>query len=521
MSGPRRDEPRPHPDLSRLEALIERIRAIKDGLGSEQATREVAVNPIIGELGWDTLNPEEVAREFSVLGGKVDYCLRTPTRDLVLIEVKRAGVDLDEHEKQLLRYAFDEGVPLGALTNGLAWWLYLPRAEGSWTQRRFSRIDLLEQDSASVASVLHRFRNHDGLVNGSALQEAQREFDSQERDRRLRAALHESWLRMLSDPESLLRAELSETAHEISGHVPDKQMLDEFLADALGNENVDFKLPPVRRRRSAPVVRPARTEPGASQPPQSTETKRSPGTRPSAFWLDGKRHEVTSWRWMMVRVCELLAKESGQSFPEHVAVVRGKKNAYFSSSKEDLRTPIQISGLNFFVEGNVSAATATRVAKRTLAAISGSDRGFRVELEGEVHSDTRPTGSKEGPSASAVSGATETFTGLRPVAFWLDGDRHEVARWNEILHGVCDRLAREVGRSFSQKVAPLRGRRRLYFSKNADDLRRPRQVGESSLYVERNLSANRCVRVAHRVLIAVRGSDEGFRVEVQDPHDSH
>ena len=266
MSGPRRDEPRPHPDLSRLEALIERIRAIKDGLGSEQATREVAVNPIIGELGWDTLNPEEVAREFSVLGGKVDYCLRTPTRDLVLIEVKRAGVDLDEHEKQLLRYAFDEGVPLGALTNGLAWWLYLPRAEGSWTQRRFSRIDLLEQDSASVASVLHRFLNHDGLVNGSALQEAQREFDSQERDRRLRAALHEAWLRMLSDPESLLRAELSETAHEISGHVPDKQMLDEFLADVLGNENVDRELPPVRRRRTAPVVRPARTEPpGASQ----------------------------------------------------------------------------------------------------------------------------------------------------------------------------------------------------------------------------------------------------------------
>ena len=49
----------------------------------------------------------EVDREYSVLGGRVDYCLRTPNRSFVFIEVKRADADLNDHEEQLLQYAGD------------------------------------------------------------------------------------------------------------------------------------------------------------------------------------------------------------------------------------------------------------------------------------------------------------------------------------------------------------------------------------------------------------------------------
>ena len=46
--------------------------------------------------------------------------------------MKRTGTALTEHQEQLLGYAFREGVPLAALTDGLIWWLYLPTAAGSW-----------------------------------------------------------------------------------------------------------------------------------------------------------------------------------------------------------------------------------------------------------------------------------------------------------------------------------------------------------------------------------------------------
>ena len=84
---------------SRLKDLVARIRAINFGQGAEQATREMAVNSVIAALGWDTFNPDEVDREYSVRGGRVDYCLRAPGRNLVLIEVKGAGTELDDHEE--------------------------------------------------------------------------------------------------------------------------------------------------------------------------------------------------------------------------------------------------------------------------------------------------------------------------------------------------------------------------------------------------------------------------------------
>ena len=216
-------------DLSHLEALIARLAAADFSQSSEQDAREMAVNPIIGALGWNTFDRAEVFREFSVRGGRVDYCLRRQRRNLVLIEVKRVGTELGEHQEQLLRYAFDEGVPLAALTDGLVWWLYLPMAGGSWEQRRFFCVSFREQESGNAASAIHRFLNCEDVASGAALEEAKREFESQERGRRTRAALQEAWQRILEDPHGLLRDLLAEAVQEITGHLPDPDTISEFL----------------------------------------------------------------------------------------------------------------------------------------------------------------------------------------------------------------------------------------------------------------------------------------------------
>ena len=167
--------------------------------------------------------------------------MRGPKGNLVLIEVKRAGTDLNEHQEQLLRYAFDENVPLAALTNGLVWRLYLPRAPGNWEQRQFLRIDFREQHAGDAASALHRFLNRDGLVDGSALHQAQREFESQERDRRVRAALREAWVQVVGDPQGLLRDLLAESVQEITGYVPDPDTLTEFLTQISRSDRTEVE----------------------------------------------------------------------------------------------------------------------------------------------------------------------------------------------------------------------------------------------------------------------------------------
>ena len=300
------------PDLSALQTLIAKVIAIDLSAQSEQATREIVVNRIIEKLGWDTLNPDEVAREHSVLGGKVDYCLRgpNPKRDLVLIEVKRVDTDLSEHQEQLLRYAFDAGAPLAVLTDGLLWWLYLPMADTSWEQRRFFSINFREQGATEAAPAIYRFLNRHGVVDGTCQEEAQREFQGQERDRRVRAALQEAWQRMLGDPQGLLRDLLSETVQEISGDVPNEEEIAEFLEGVSGSGSSTGRELPAKLARSssrrAPEHEPERRSPPTKRSPIEQE-RRSERKRPFQFSMVGiKAGEILTSRWDEETRCTVL-----------------------------------------------------------------------------------------------------------------------------------------------------------------------------------------------------------------------
>lgn len=377
------------PDLSRLESLIARLAGIDFSQSSEQDTREIAVNTIIGELGWDTLDRNEVAREYSVRGGRVDYCLRSQTRNLVLIEVKRAGTDLAEHQEQLLRYAFDEGVPLAALTDGLVWWLYLPTAGASWEQRRFYRVHFREERFTDTAGALHRFLNRDGVISGEAQEEAKREFESQERDRRARAALQQAWQQVLSDPNSLFREELADAAEEISGYRPYREAVSDFLQGMSGNAKTEDR--PIAPLTVSAIPDQNSMSDASSSPgtlPSALKKREAPSrikrrsSPPLAFWLRNERHELRtqSWRGLLIQLCECLARESGQFFVERASQLRGRERPHFSLLRTELREPIQIPGTALYFEGNVSAKGAEQMARRTVTAILGSDDGFRIDI---------------------------------------------------------------------------------------------------------------------------------------------
>ncbi len=502
--------------IAQDEALPQRV---------EEAARQTAVLPVLAALGWDCWDGNEVTPEFEVRGGRVDYCLQVPGQRLVLIEVKRTGADLSgPPEEQLLRYAFDEGVPLAALTDGRVWWLYLSTATGSWEQRRFFSIDFRQQETAHAAASLERFLRRDAVTSGKALEEARREFESQERDRRVRAALQEAWKQVLGDPDGLLRDLLAEEVREIAGHRPEAQTIADFLRSVSGDTSWETEppRPPPRRTRSrrpqgaesagqaTPTSEPERVRHSTPVTPPSASFT---GRRVAAFELDGTKHEVTSWRRLLPVLCEQLARRAGPAFARRVAEVRGRTRPYFSVSGAELRMPLEIPGAGVHVEGNLSARQAERVARLTLHAVRGSDEGFRIILAGEPD----PAGEGASPGGgTAVAPPTTDFKGRHPAAFWVDGNRYEVALWNEVLRRTCEQLAQEVGPAFAERVAQLRGRQRLYFSSSTADLRQPLGIPGTDLYVEGNWSADGCVRLARRVLVAVRGSDEGFRIELAE-----
>ena len=377
------------PDLSELEALIGRLAARDLSGANEAATCEIAVLPVIRALGWDTDDFDEVRRQHPVRDisgerGLVDYCLCAKDGPRVLVEAKAAGEDLSRHQAQLLQYAYREGVELAALTNGLDWWLYLPMVGGEQAHNRlFASIDLRERAFPDSAVTLHRFLNRDSVLGGEAKSEAEREFGDRKRNRLVEEALPEAWRRV--DGDSRLRgllAEFARTVEERSGHLPDWETIARVLQGKLAGIGENER--PAAQPKTEVVVPPSGVKPD-SRPGKSASTKPPPGPAKKrrsvpieAFWLDGERHEVTRWNMLLARLCEVLTIEAVPEFAERLSKVRGRR-PLFTRSANELRMPIRISGTELYVEGNISAEYAEKIAKRVLHKTRGSDDGFRIE----------------------------------------------------------------------------------------------------------------------------------------------
>ena len=335
----------------------------------EEGTRQVAILPVLASLGWDRDDLDEVEPEHPVGNGRVDYCLRHGNRNCVFIEVKRTGTDLDPHQQQLLSYAFQEGVPLAALTDGLIWWLYLPTEVGSWEQRKFFTVDCTAQDPADAAQSLQSYLQRAAVIDQSAQQRAIAELQGQQRNQRIQAVLPDVWEKLLSDPDDQLHELVSEAVEGAAGHRPDPEIVAAFLLKN-SQPSVPWSLP--------------------SQPPPAGETRRRrrkkpkslTGRKPVAFILNGQRVAVSQWRQLIVETCNLLAVLSGPSFEQKVLLIRGTKRPYFSRDPNPLREPVPLAG-NLFFDGLLNANSSDRFVRRVVHAVLGPDAVFEIELAQE------------------------------------------------------------------------------------------------------------------------------------------
>ncbi|MGI6623948.1 MAG: hypothetical protein ACOX57_00815 [Limnochordia bacterium] len=218
--------------MNKLELFLERLARDQVLFSSvEEAVRQAAVLPILSYLGWDTYNIMEVTPEYRVESGRVDYCLQYGTRKAAYIEVKRTLEDLEQHQKQLLEYAFTDGVELAALTNGHLWWLYLPLSGANWQQRRFFTIDIREQAPGDAAAHFRDFLSKETVGNGSALQRARTIHAGREKKRRVRDTIPKAWASLLLDSDEELLELLANKVEGMCGYRPEQKQLADFLSD--------------------------------------------------------------------------------------------------------------------------------------------------------------------------------------------------------------------------------------------------------------------------------------------------
>lgn len=112
-----------------IKQLADKTSQLKDGILTEEATKNAFIMPFINALGYDVFNPLEVTPEMDCdlvkkKGEKIDYAIVKDGQPIMLIECKHWKQDLSLHDTQLKKYFVASKAKFGVLTNGIKYLFY-------------------------------------------------------------------------------------------------------------------------------------------------------------------------------------------------------------------------------------------------------------------------------------------------------------------------------------------------------------------------------------------------------------
>jgi len=336
----------------------------------EAHTKQGIVLPLLSKLGWDPFNTEEVVPEYEIKGKRVDYALCLGSASKVFIEVKKPSEQIEDHQEQLLDYAFKQGVKLAVLTNGRGWWFYLPLTEGSWEQRKFYSVDIFDQEPDDVAARLKSFISREHIESGKAIENAQAVLQDRQNLKTIKDTLLQAWNRIISEQDDSLVELISDTTERLCGHKAPDDTVAKFL-----NENSEKLL--FAKNESSTF---SRVFPKSAKPPAEPAPKGFTGSTPQYFVFKGTTHKVSSWIEVLMKLTAELATRHRDDF-HRILSLRGRKRPYFSEKSEVLRIPRKVSGTEIFAESNLSANSIVRLCKDLVLVFGHTDSDLRIHSD--------------------------------------------------------------------------------------------------------------------------------------------
>ncbi|MEA3442131.1 MAG: restriction endonuclease subunit R [Chloroflexota bacterium] len=336
----------------------------------EAATKQAIIVKLLSLLGWDIFNIDEVTPEYSVGGRRVDYSLRISNANKAFIEVKKTGEELENHQEQLLNYSFQEGVKLATLTNGVTWWFYLPLHEGSWEQRKFYTIDILQQESKDIVSKLVNFLSKDNIGSGKAIQNAEAIYKGQQKLNILKETLPKAWNKIIDEADDLLIDLINETTEKLCGFKADTELVEQFLS-GYKDHLIISATPPMRI--------PSPTRRSVTHPTPTSIPGSYTGKSISSFSFKGSNYQARSWKELLIKLCDIL-KTSHRSQFDKTLNLAGRKRPYFTHNGNELRSPQKINNTDIFVETNLSANQIVKICSDMLATFGYPSSELKIEV---------------------------------------------------------------------------------------------------------------------------------------------
>ena len=352
-----------------LRETLDTIRSVPAPRDEENAKFQI-ITPILGDLGWNPAR-QEILYEYRVGGkikGKVDIALMGPKRCVALIEAKAPEEKLADHVEQVLGYAFYEGVDVCVLTNGLEWWLYLPREDGPPEERLFTTLLIKHDPTEQLTYDLETFLGKDNLVRGRAKKRAKRVLEARHQAAFLESELPVLWKSMLNMPDDELVELLTQRTYDNLNLRPERNQVVAVLR-GLPVPSV------VSPKRSATI----------SIPPESrtlkarTESKRSPSKKPTGIMLWNKYYAVKIWKDILMHVADALHTKYGPQFIDRLLAYRTSHgNPYASHRPSDLKEGKRILSTDIYLETKFNAKNIQKTAHLLLEFFGHSSSDLKL-----------------------------------------------------------------------------------------------------------------------------------------------
>lgn len=157
-----------------IEDIQRKLRA--GAYQNEEHVRLSLVARVVQALGWDIWNPREVHSEFAATPAedrtKVDMALfAVANLPSVFIEIKAVGKldgNLEAVETQVRDYTRNITTPFAIITDGRLWRFYYVKGDGTFSQKLFDTLDLLEVDAIHAARTFETILSKAEIRSGNA-----------------------------------------------------------------------------------------------------------------------------------------------------------------------------------------------------------------------------------------------------------------------------------------------------------------------------------------------------------------
>ena len=245
--------------------------------------------PILQALGWNT---SDFMYQYSVGEGRVDYALFHTVGDSrhlrIFAEIKAPGMIKPESEKQLFEYALYESPPILILTDGKEWNFYLTARQGKPDDRKFCKLNIIEQSPEESADILCKCLLKEIVSSGEAIENAR--IMGAEKD------IIKSWHSLLSASHKKLPALLTKEFEHIFGYKPSDAIVENFLHSKV-NDTITTPLRHNINERKPRNISKSKT------PNKSVKSKIT------GFTYKGKFHKKSTMRDILQSTLILFSKE--------------------------------------------------------------------------------------------------------------------------------------------------------------------------------------------------------------------